>query len=100
MKQTRVIIIIITAILTGLVTAFCGPIAFVGLAVPNLVRILFKTQQHFTLIVASLFFGALFILVCDIFIQLAEPYFMLPINVLTSMIGAPMVIFFILNRLR
>lgn len=100
MKRTRVIIIVITAILTGLVTAFCGPIAFVGLAVPNLVRILFKTQQHFTLLIASLLFGAIFILTCDILIQLVEPHFMLPINVLTSIIGAPMVIFFILNRLR
>ncbi len=99
-KRVRLIIIVITAILTGLVTAFCGPIAFVGLAVPNLVRILFKTQQHFILITASLLMGALFILICDIIIQLAEPYFMLPINVLTSIIGAPMVIFFILNRLR
>ncbi|HIP32988.1 MAG TPA: iron ABC transporter permease [Crocinitomicaceae bacterium] len=99
-KRVRLVIIIITAILTGLVTAFCGPIAFVGLAVPNLVRILFKTQQHFILITASLLMGALFILICDIIIQLAEPFFMLPINVLTSIIGAPMVIFFILNRLR
>lgn len=99
-KQVRLVIIIITAILTGLVTAFCGPIAFVGLAVPNLVRILFKTQQHFILIAASIMMGALFILVCDIFIQLVEPYFMLPINVLTSIIGAPMVIFFVLKRLK
>lgn len=100
MKKVRFIIIIITAILTGLVTAFCGPIAFVGLAVPNLVRILFKTQQHFVLISASLLMGALFLIICDIVIQLAEPYFLLPINVLTSIIGAPMVIFFILNRLK
>tara|TARA_B110000285_G_scaffold135983_1_gene152384 strand:- start:1895 stop:2701 length:807 start_codon:yes stop_codon:yes gene_type:complete len=99
-KTTRLWIIAITAILTGLVTAFCGPIAFVGLAVPNLVRILFKTQQHFILISASALLGAIFILLCDVIIQLAEPFFMLPINVLTSIIGAPMVIFFILNRLR
>lgn len=99
-KTTRLWIIVITAILTGLVTAFCGPIAFVGLAVPNLVRILFRTQQHFILISASALLGAIFILLCDVIIQLTEPFFMLPINVLTSIIGAPMVIFFILNRLR
>jgi len=99
-QKTRLIIIAITAILTGLVTAFCGPIAFVGLAVPNLVRILFKTQNHKVLVFANLLFGGIFILLCDIFIQLLEPYFMLPINVLTSMIGAPLVIFFILNRLK
>ncbi|MGY8927324.1 MAG: iron chelate uptake ABC transporter family permease subunit, partial [Flavobacteriales bacterium] len=99
-KTTRLIIIILTAILTGLVTAFCGPIAFVGLAVPNLVRILFKTQQHLTLIIASVLIGSIFIVLCDILIQLLEPYFMLPINVLTSIIGAPMVILFILKRLK
>ena len=99
-KTTRLIIIILTAILTGLVTAFCGPIAFVGLAVPNLVRILFKTQQHRTLIIASVLIGSIFIVLCDILIQLLEPYFMLPINVLTSIIGAPMVILFILKRLK
>ena len=99
-RKTRLIIISITAILTGLVTAFCGPIAFVGLAVPNLVRILFKTQNHSLLVFASLLFGGMFILICDILIQLLEPHFMLPINVLTSMIGAPLVIFFILKRLR
>lgn len=99
-RKTRLIIIAITAILTGLVTAFCGPIAFVGLAVPNLVRILFKTQNHSLLVFASLLFGGMFILICDIIIQFLEPYFMLPINVLTSMIGAPLVIFFILKRLK
>ncbi|MBL1281520.1 MAG: iron ABC transporter permease [Fluviicola sp.] len=99
-KRVRLIIISITAILTGIITAFCGPIAFVGLAVPNLVRILFKTQQHFILISASLLMGALFILICDIVIQLLEPHFLLPINVLTSIIGAPMVILFILKRLK
>jgi len=99
-QKTRLIIIAITAVLTGLVTAFCGPIAFVGLAVPNLVRILFKTQNHKVLVFASLLFGGIFILLCDIFIQVLEPYFMLPINVLTSVIGAPLVIFFILKRIK
>jgi len=99
-KRVRILIIIITAILTGLITAFCGPIAFVGLAVPNLVRIIFKTQQHLVLITACILAGALFVMSCDILIQLVEPHFMLPINVLTSMIGAPMVILFILNRLK
>jgi len=99
-RRTRLIIIAITAVLTGLITAFCGPIAFVGLAVPNLVRIIFKTQNHSILVFASLLFGGIFILICDIFIQWIEPHFMLPINVLTSMVGAPLVIFFIIKRLR
>ncbi|MFT6982753.1 MAG: iron complex transport system permease protein [Crocinitomicaceae bacterium] len=99
-KRVRVVIILITAIITGVVTAFCGPIAFVGLAVPNLVRILFKTQSHAILIIASILLGAMFILLCDIAIQLIEPYFIMPINALTSIIGAPFVILLVLRRLK
>lgn len=99
-KKVRLIIILITAIITGLVTAFCGPIAFVGLAVPNLVRIMFKTQNHYILIFASAIIGAMFILICDIAIQLIEPHFIIPINALTSLIGAPFVILLVLRRLR
>jgi iron complex transport system permease protein len=99
-KGVRIFIILVTAIVTGLVTAFCGPIAFVGLAVPNLVRILFKSQNHFVLILASAIVGAMFILICDIGIQLIEPYFIIPINALTSLVGAPFVILLVLRRLR
>lgn len=99
-KKVRLFIIAITAIITGLVTAYCGPIAFVGLAVPNLVRILFKTQNHLVLIMASIITGAMFILICDIAIQLIEPYFVIPINALTSIIGAPFVILLVFRRLR
>ncbi|NRA13630.1 MAG: iron ABC transporter permease [Crocinitomicaceae bacterium] len=99
-KRVRLVIILITAIITGVVTAFCGPIAFVGLAVPNLVRILFKTQNHTILIIASVLIGAMFILLCDIAIQIIEPHFIMPINALTSIIGAPFVIFLVLHRLK
>jgi len=99
-KRARLFIIIITALFTGLVTAFCGPIAFIGLAVPNLVRMIFKTQSHLTLMIASALTGAIFILLCDICIQLIEPHFMIPINVFTSIVGAPFVVFIILRKLR
>lgn len=99
-KQVRLVIILITAVITGVVTAFCGPIAFVGLAVPNLIRILMKTQSHGSLILGSLLTGAIFLLVCDILIQSVESEFALPINALTSIIGAPFVILLVLRRLR
>lgn len=99
-KRTRFVIIGITAILTGLITAFCGPIAFVGLAVPNLVRILLKSQHHGLLIVASAFSGGIFVLLCDALIQSLENYMLVPINVLTSLIGAPIVVLLILRKLR
>jgi len=98
-KQVRLLIILVTAILTGVITAFCGPIAFVGLAVPNLAKILFKTQNHLTLIIACIFIGSIFMLLCDICIQLLDSHIHLPINALTSLIGAPFVIFIILKKL-
>lgn len=98
-KNVRLVVIVVTAILTGLITAYCGPIAFVGLAVPNLVKIVFKTQDHLKLIVGSLFIGAIFMLLCDWIIQLLDAYIHLPINAITSMIGAPFVIFIILKKL-
>lgn len=98
-KYIRIILIAITAVLTGLITAFCGPIAFVGLAVPNLVKLLFKTQSHRTLLIGCLFTGSIFLLVCDIFVQLLESSIHIPINALTSIIGAPFVIVIVLKRL-
>jgi iron complex transport system permease protein len=98
-KYIRLILITITAILTGLITAFCGPIAFVGLAVPNLVKLLFKTQSHATLLVGCLLIGSVFLLLCDILVQLLESTVHIPINALTSIIGAPFVIIIVLKRL-
>ncbi len=99
-KRVRLFIILITAIITGIVTAFCGPIAFVGLAIPNLIRIVMKTQSHGILILGSMLTGAIFLLLCDIAIQYFETEFSLPINALTSLIGAPFVILLVLRRLR
>lgn len=99
-KRVRLLIILITAVITGVITAFCGPIAFVGLAVPNLIRIVMKTQRHGYLILGSLLTGAIFLLLCDIAIQQLETEFKLPINALTSLVGAPFVILLVLRRLR
>ena len=98
-KYIRIFLIAITAILTGLITAFCGPIAFVGLAVPNIVKLLFKTQSHRTLLIGSLLVGSIFLLICDIFVQLVESTIHIPINAITSIIGAPFVIVIVLKRL-
>jgi iron complex transport system permease protein len=98
-RRIRLLIIICTALLTGLITAYCGPIAFIGLAVPNLVKILFKTQDHKILLPASLLLGASFLVFCDIIVQSFASTIPMPINAVTSLIGAPMVIYFILKRL-
>lgn len=98
-RSLRIVIIAITALLTGLITAYCGPIAFIGLAIPNLVRILFKTQNHRTLIMASVLLGGAFLLICDIVIQLLESQLYIPINAFTSLIGAPFIVFLVIKRL-
>jgi iron complex transport system permease protein len=99
-KVVRIVCISVTALFTGLITAFCGPIAFVGLAVPNISRLLFRTQNHRVLLPANLLIGASFILLGDILIQLLESTIILPINVFTSLLGAPIVIFIILKRMK
>ncbi len=97
-QQTRMGILIVTALLSGLTTAFCGPIAFVGLAIPNVTRMVLRTRQHAWLLIGNAVFGALFLLTCDVFIQWLEPYLLLPINVLTSLIGAPFVIYLVTRK--
>ncbi len=99
-KKIRILIVFITALFTGLITAFCGPIAFVGLAVPNLTRMLFKTQNHMILLLANLLFGSFFLLICDLTIQLFSDVLPIPINALTSLIGAPFVIYILIRKLR
>ena len=99
-QLTRYYIIGITAILAGVITAYCGPIAFVGLAVPNITRIIFKTQNHHLLIIASFVIGALFLLITDIIIQLLEARIVIPINAITALVGAPVVVLIVFRKLK
>jgi iron complex transport system permease protein len=97
LDRSRTIIIICTSLLTGGVTAFCGPIAFVGLAVPHIVRALIPTSDHKTLIPAVVLVGAALMLFCDTVAQLPGSAFILPINAITALIGAPVVIWVIVR---
>ena len=92
-NQLRISIIIITAVLVGLITAFCGPIAFVGISVPIASRLFFKTSHHFHQIVFCLLLGACVVLLADVVCQLISNHFMLPINTVTTLIGSPVVIY-------
>jgi iron complex transport system permease protein len=91
-------IIIVTAVLAGGITAFCGPIAFVGIAVPHLARLLFQTHQHIVLLLGTVLLGMITLLFCQFIAQLPGSDQMLPINVVTSFLGAPMVIYIVLSR--
>lgn len=97
-KKARYIIIFATSVLAGSITAFAGPIAFIGLAVPHLVKLLFRTSNHKILFIGTLFIGSIIMLFCDTVSQMPGFEFTLPINAITSIIGAPMVIWLIINR--
>lgn len=94
-RQTRNVIIILTAVITGIITAFCGPIAFIGIAVPHLARMIFKTNDHRMLLPASMLLGACILLICDMLTQIPGEAGILPLNAITAFMGAPFVIFII-----
>lgn len=97
-KTTRFLIVLVTAILVGTITAFCGPIAFVGLIVPNIIKMIYKTTNHLHLMIGTILLGALMIILCDIIMQLLQPTLHLPLNALTALMGAPVVVWIILKR--
>ena len=97
-KRTRILIIIATSILAGSITAFVGPIAFIGLAVPHMAKLIFQTSNHFTLFWSTILLGAIILLFCDIIAQLPGSDLTLPINAVTSMIGAPIVIWLLVRK--
>lgn len=97
-SKSRYIIIFATSILAGSITAFAGPIAFIGLAVPHLGKLLFRTSDHKILFTGTLFIGSIIMLICDSVSQMPGFEFTLPINAITSIVGAPMVIWLIVSR--
>ena len=100
LKQSRFIIIIATSLLAGTVTAFAGPIAFIGLAIPHLTRQLFHTSNHKILLPAVFLFGAILMLICDSIAQLPNSDYTLPINAITSLVGAPVVVWLLVRKRR
>jgi iron complex transport system permease protein len=97
-KKSRNIILLITSLLTGVITAFSGPIAFVGLAVPHITKIIFSSSNHKILLPATAIIGAIILLICDSIAQLPTSDFILPINAITSFFGAPVVIWLLVRK--
>jgi iron complex transport system permease protein len=95
--KSRLLIIISTCTLTGAVTALCGPVAFVGLAVPHVTRIFIKSSSHKSLIPGVILMGASFMLACDSISQVPGMAMILPINAITALVGAPVVIWVIIR---
>lgn len=97
-KKTRFIILLATSLLAGSITAFAGPIAFVGLAVPHIAKLVFQTSNHQILFWSTLLFGAITMLICDSISQLPGSDLTLPINAVTSIFGAPIVIWLLVRK--
>jgi iron complex transport system permease protein len=97
-KKTKYIILFATSILAGSITAFVGPIAFIGLAVPHIAKLVFQTSNHKILFWSTLLFGAIIMLICDSITQIPGTEIILPINAITSIFGAPIVIWLLVSK--
>ena len=97
-KKARFIIIISTSILAGSITAFAGPIAFIGLAVPHIAKLIFQTSNHKILFFSTLLLGGILMLICDTISQMPYLSMTLPINAITSIMGAPVVIWLLIGK--
>src|SRR5690606_17632310 len=96
--KSRFIIILATSLLAGTITAFAGPIAFIGLAIPHITRQVFNTSNHKILLPAVFLFGAIIMLIFVSIVQLPTSDYTLPINAITSLIGATVVIWLLVKK--
>ena len=97
--RSRNVLLLITGVLTAVVTAFCGPIGFIGLAVPHIARLSLGTSNHSRLIPATILAGADIALLCAL-VSVNNPHGIIPINAITPIIGVPIILYIILNRRR
>jgi iron complex transport system permease protein len=97
-NRARFIIILATSILAGSITAYAGPIAFIGLAVPHIAKLAFQTSNHTVLYWSTVLFGGAIMLVCDVVSQMPGMEVTLPINAITSILGAPVVIWLLVRK--
>ncbi len=97
-RRTRNLLLLTTGLLTAVSTAFCGPISFVGLAVPHLARLLLGTANHRSLLPATMLLGASLTLLCNLLSTLPGESGLIPINVITPLLGAPVIIYIICKQ--
>ena len=96
--RTRLLIILSTSILAGATTAFTGPVGFIGIAVPHIARGIFGSSKHILILPASMLCGAGLLLLCDIISQLPNSGYVLPINAICAIFGAPVIIWIIISK--
>ena len=92
------VITIVVGLLTAVVTAFCGPVAFIGLAVPHMARLLLKSNNHKVLLPCTMMLGSMVALACNMVCQLPGESGLLPLGAITPLIGAPVIIYVVLKN--
>lgn len=97
-RKLRNILLVIVGLLTAITTAFCGPISFIGLAIPHIARLLFRTENHQTLLPGTVLCGAVIALLCNFICFLPGETGIIPLNAVTQLIGAPVIIYVVLQR--
>ena len=97
-RQLRNILLVVVGLLTAITTAFCGPISFIGLAIPHIARLLFRTENHQVLLPGTVLSGAAIALLCNFICYLPGEAGIIPLNAVTPLIGAPVIIYVILMR--
>jgi iron complex transport system permease protein len=97
-KATRNKLLLLSGILTAIVTAFCGPIGFLGLIVPHIARLALRSSNHIVLLPATALAGAVIALLCNLISVLPASWGVIPINAITPVIGVPIIIYIIVNR--
>ena len=97
-RKLRNILLVIVGLLTAITTAFCGPISFIGLAIPHIARLLFRTENHQTLLPGTVLCGAAIALLCNFICFLPGETGIIPLNAVTPLIGAPVIIYVVLQR--
>jgi iron complex transport system permease protein len=98
LRRSRIMILLSTSILAGSITAFCGPIGFIGIAVPHITRMIFQTANHHLLFPGNLLVGSILMIFSDLVSQLPGSDLILPINSITALIGIPVVIYLVLRN--
>jgi iron complex transport system permease protein len=97
-KPVRAVALSVAGLLTAVVTAFCGPVAFIGLAVPHIARLSLRSNNHRTLLPATVIMGGCVALLCNVVCQLPGESGLLPLGAVTPLIGAPVIIYVVLKN--
>ncbi len=97
-RRVRLIVLFLTGMLTAVVTAYCGPVAFIGLAVPHIARLLFRNNSHRSMIPSTMLLGGCVALLCNIICHIPGGSGLLPLGAVTPLVGAPVIIYVVLRN--